>query len=83
MKFEPEERWVVDEVSMAVHLRGSAHFIWKSTDQGWDEIFVYRIGLAVEGGEVKVSEYLVWADTGAAYLARIGKLDLVSQGSDN
>ncbi|KAE8378575.1 hypothetical protein BDV26DRAFT_292106 [Aspergillus bertholletiae] len=77
MEFEPEEDWVVDERAMAVSLRGKARFRWNETGQAWEETFAYRIGLteAEEGGEVKVVFYEVWADTGAAYLARIGQLD--------
>ncbi|KAE8307410.1 hypothetical protein BDV41DRAFT_53880 [Aspergillus transmontanensis] len=74
MEFEAEEKWVVDERAMAVSLRGEARFRWNETGQAWDETFAYRIGLAEEGGEVKVVRYEVWADTGAAYLARVGGL---------
>ncbi|KAJ5922036.1 hypothetical protein N7516_009739 [Penicillium verrucosum] len=87
MVFEPEENWVVDTSCMAVSLRGSATFGWKETRQAWDETFIYRIQLAVDRpgsgsgsgeGRLAVCEYQVWADTGAAYLARLGKLgDLV------
>ena len=89
MVFEPEENWVVDASCMAVSLRGSATFIWKETRQAWDETFVYRIKLAIDEngsgeGRLAVCEYQVWADTGAAYLARLGRLgDLIgSRGSD-
>ncbi|KAJ6087223.1 hypothetical protein N7467_006137 [Penicillium canescens] len=81
MTFDPEDDWVVDERCMAVCLRGRATFSWKSTRQAWDETFVYRIKLAEElsgdlagRGMLKVCEYFVWADTGAAYLARLGRL---------
>ncbi|KAJ5372753.1 hypothetical protein N7517_004759 [Penicillium concentricum] len=78
MVFEPEESWVVDESCMAVSLRGTATFGWKETRQAWDETFVYRMKLAVDSGSVEgrlaVCEYHVWADTGAAYLARLGRL---------
>lgn len=88
MVFEPEESWVVDASCMAVSFRGKATFVWKETRQAWDETFVYRIKLAVDGGSAEerlaVCEYQVWADTGAAYLARRGRLgDLIgSEGSD-
>ncbi|CAG8898794.1 unnamed protein product [Penicillium egyptiacum] len=88
MVFEPEESWVVDTRCMAVSLQGTATFIWKQTQQAWDETFVYRIKLAVDGsrsgetGRLAVCEYHVWADTGAAYLARCGRLgDLMGSGS--
>lgn len=89
MVFEPEESWVVDESCMAVSLRGTARFGWKETRQAWDETFVYRIKLAVDGGDgpgkgrLAVCEYHVWADTGAAYLARLGRLgDLLESGGE-
>jgi hypothetical protein len=82
MTFEPEESWIVDEKCMAVALRGTATFIWKKTQQAWDETFAYRIKVAedvsddtAKRGSLKVTEYQVWADTGAAYLASLGKLD--------
>lgn len=81
MTFEPEETWIVDESCMAVSLRGTATFIWKQTQQAWDETFSYRIKVAEDvsddaekHGSLKVSEYQVWADTGAAYLASLGEL---------
>ncbi|KAJ5153042.1 uncharacterized protein N7482_009520 [Penicillium canariense] len=85
MTFEPDDAWLVDDSCMAVVLRGHATFTWKDTGQAWDETFVYRIALAEEmspdeerRGKLRVCEYRVWADTGAAYLARLGKLgDLV------
>lgn len=69
MKFEPEESWIVDESSMAIALRGTATFIWKDTQQAWDETFAYRIKVAEDEsdtekkGSLRVSEYQVWADT--------------------
>ncbi|KAJ5116351.1 hypothetical protein N7456_000699 [Penicillium angulare] len=79
MDFEPDSEWIVDESTMCVCLRGTATFIWKETNNSWGETFVYRIKLAREDsgakkGQLLVSEYKVWADTGAAYLARIGRL---------
>ncbi|KAF7522242.1 hypothetical protein PCG10_007543 [Penicillium crustosum] len=88
MVFEPEENWVVDASCMAVSFRGSATFVWKETRQAWDETFVYRIKLAFDEsgsreGRLAVCEYQIWADTGAAYLARLGKLgDLIGSGVD-
>ncbi|KAF7717220.1 Uncharacterized protein PECH_007496 [Penicillium ucsense] len=94
MSFEPETAWVADAEAGAVVVRGKARFIWNGTGQGWDEEFVYRLGVATEmdrgegedgdagGGELKVCEYRIWADTGAAYLARLGKLgDLLEGGT--
>ncbi|BCR91456.1 uncharacterized protein ACHE_70299S [Aspergillus chevalieri] len=81
MSFEPEAEWLVDTSIMAVVIRGTAKFYAKRTGQKWDEGFVYRLGIAEEvneevsgRGELKVQEYEVWADTGAAYLALNGRL---------
>ncbi|KAJ5162272.1 hypothetical protein N7492_007664 [Penicillium capsulatum] len=87
MTFESDDAWLVDESCMAVSLRGSATFTWKSTQQGWDETFVYRIALAEEAGPdarpgLKIYEYRVWADSGAAYLARLGRLGDLGTYSD-
>ncbi|PKX91796.1 uncharacterized protein P174DRAFT_422944 [Aspergillus novofumigatus IBT 16806] len=83
MSFDGEDEWIVDTVSMAVSLRGRARFTWKETGEGWDETFCYRIGLAEDqgkgGGGLKVQEYRVWADTGAAYLARTHQLGEVQR----
>lgn len=93
MSLDPDDQWIVDTESMAVSIRGSARFTWKSTGQAWDETFCYRIGLAEElepenggrygtggkTGTLKVQEYVVWSDTGAAYLARNGKLGEVQE----
>lgn len=66
---------------MCISLRGTGTLKWKSTSQAWDETFTYRIALAkdnsddpVKNGRLMVCEYRVWADTGAAYLARLGRL---------
>ncbi|KAJ6114978.1 hypothetical protein N7486_000756 [Penicillium sp. IBT 16267x] len=81
MTFEPESIWLVDDTNLAVCLRGKAKFTWRETGQSWDETFIYRIALAKDTskdedkrGRLLVSEYQVWADTGAAYLARTGGL---------
>ncbi|KAE8148780.1 hypothetical protein BDV25DRAFT_130909 [Aspergillus avenaceus] len=71
MEFEDSHRWGVDVELGVVVLRGSARFRAKETGKGWDETFVYRVELVdLDGGEVKVCRYEVWADTGALYLAR-------------
>jgi hypothetical protein len=89
IEFDAEDQWIVDTESMAVSVRGSARFEWKATGQAWDETFCYRLGMAEEmdeadenggdKGKLKVQEYLVWSDTGAAYLARTGKLKEVQE----
>lgn len=87
MSFEPEAEWLVDTSTMAVVIRGTAKFFAKRTGQKWDEGFVYRLGIAEEvngevggRGQLKVQEYEVWADTGAAYLAIKGRLGEVLGG---
>ncbi|CAG8023447.1 unnamed protein product [Penicillium salamii] len=82
MTFESEETWVIDETCMGIALRGTGTFTWKETQQSWNETFFYRIKVAEDvsddsekNGSLKVSEYHVWADTGAAYLASLGKLN--------
>lgn len=81
MTFEPDDDWLVDDSCMAVSLRGTATFTAKATNQAWDETFIYRIALARDqsedpekNGRLLVWEYQVWADSGAAYLARLGRL---------
>ncbi|PYH47891.1 uncharacterized protein BP01DRAFT_389781 [Aspergillus saccharolyticus JOP 1030-1] len=80
MRFEEEADWVVDVARGVVVVRGWARFLARGSGQGWEEGFVYRLRLGavqeqdVGEGEVKVKEYLVWADTGAAYLALRGEL---------
>lgn len=64
--------FVVDTEARKVALEGRAKFTWLSTKQSWDEAFAYVLDFDEEG---KVAEYQIWADSGAAYLARIGKLD--------
>ncbi|GAB1213807.1 hypothetical protein ATERTT37_002960 [Aspergillus terreus] len=91
MDFDPEDTWVVDvsDTRGVVHLRGRARFVWKSTQQGWDETFAYRIegvpssSAADSGPDAwKVSRYEVWADSGAAYLASKGLLHAHSAEGD-
>ncbi|KAL2219291.1 hypothetical protein M432DRAFT_590047 [Thermoascus aurantiacus ATCC 26904] len=76
MRFDPEDEWLVDGESLAVFVRGRARFIWKATGEAWNETFCYRLGLAEDqdGRGLKVQEYRVWSDTGAAYLASQGQL---------
>lgn|SRR5690606_31277734 len=77
MVFEPEDEWVVDTQNASVSLRGRARFKWLSTGEEWEETFTWLLRLAREdegaSEEYKVSEYKVWADTGAAFLASRGE----------
>ncbi|KAI0456128.1 hypothetical protein F5B21DRAFT_522862 [Xylaria acuta] len=54
-----------------VAVRGKARFTWNETNQSWDETFVYV--LRFDGGK-KLVRYEIWADSGAAYLAKRGEL---------
>lgn len=65
------EEFVVDVEASKVSARGRATFTWKSTGQSWDEIFAYILSF---DGHDKVKTYEIWADSGAAYLARTGQL---------
>ncbi|KAI0118793.1 transcription elongation factor S-II [Nemania sp. FL0031] len=54
-----------------VAVRGKARFTWKDTGQSWDETFLYILCF---DARAKLKTYEVWADSGAAYLARRGEL---------
>lgn len=83
-RFDDEDDWVVDTQNMTVCLRGRARFTSIQTQESWNETFMWRVALSEElGGDsepprdgqgLKVQEYRVWADTGAAYLACRGEL---------
>jgi hypothetical protein len=61
-----------------VSVKGRAKFTWIETGQTWDETFTYSLDF---DDESKITNYQVWADSGAAYLARINKLDHVRKAS--
>lgn len=63
-----------------VSVKGQATFTWIETGQSWDETFTYSLDFDHES---KVTDYQVWADSGAAYLARIGKLNEVRESKVN
>ncbi|OCH87390.1 hypothetical protein OBBRIDRAFT_837434 [Obba rivulosa] len=66
--------WVVDTHAGKVSVKGAAKFTWtegKGDGQSWDEEFVYVLDF---DEECKVTDYQVWADSGAAYLAHRGEL---------
>ncbi|KAK6341019.1 hypothetical protein TWF696_009330 [Orbilia brochopaga] len=65
--------YFVDERQRRVSVKGQASFTWLSTGVAWDEVFTYVLDFKDEDGKWKVSRYQVWADTGALYLARLGK----------
>ncbi|OSD02941.1 hypothetical protein PYCCODRAFT_1467250 [Trametes coccinea BRFM310] len=69
--------WVVDELAAKVSVCGSAKFTWiegAGKGQSWEEDFVYVLDF---DQAAKITDYQVWADSGAAYLARIGLLSQV------
>ncbi|PCH44342.1 hypothetical protein WOLCODRAFT_144932 [Wolfiporia cocos MD-104 SS10] len=66
--------WTVDAEASRVCVRGHATFEWTEGEgkgQVWNEVFVYMLDFD-EGA--RVTDYQVWADSGAAYLARRGTL---------
>lgn len=68
-------KWVVDPVARKVACKGTARFRWtegSGDGQAWDEQFAYILDF---DDESKVTDYQVWADSGAAYLARLGQLN--------
>ncbi|KAI0372710.1 hypothetical protein BV20DRAFT_963776 [Pilatotrama ljubarskyi] len=76
--------WVVDADAGKVSVKGSAKFTWTEGEgkgQSWDEEFVYVLDF---DQDAKVTDYQVWADSGAAYLARRGQLRQVieAEGKD-
>ncbi|OKL62017.1 hypothetical protein UA08_02521 [Talaromyces atroroseus] len=82
MVFEDEDDWVVDPQNLTICLRGRAQFTYKRTGDSWLETFMWRITLSEDLGQsepdvgqgLKVQEYRVWSDTGAALLASRGEL---------
>lgn len=70
--------YIVDVDEKKVAVKGQAAFTWIITDETWDETFTYSLDF---DENLKVKRYQVWADSGAAYLARIGELDQKRKGS--
>jgi hypothetical protein len=69
--------FVVDTEERKVAVRGWGQFTWLETRESWNEVFAYVLDF--DEGE-KIVRYQVWADSGAAYLARIGKLKEIEEG---
>ncbi|EGN96790.1 hypothetical protein SERLA73DRAFT_184950 [Serpula lacrymans var. lacrymans S7.3] len=63
--------YVVDVEARKVSVKGKAKFTWIETDESWDETFAYMLD---SDDELKITDYQVWADSGAAYLASKGEL---------
>ncbi|KAF8512879.1 hypothetical protein BU17DRAFT_69066 [Hysterangium stoloniferum] len=66
--------YLVDMEEMKVAVKGQAVFTWVSTGEHWEETFAYVLDY---DKHVKLKRYQVWADSGAAYLARLGQLEEV------
>lgn len=66
--------FIVDAEARKVVCKGKAKFTWIETRESWQETFVYMLDFDDEG---KITDYQVWADSGAAYLASKGKLEKV------
>lgn len=63
--------YMVDVETRKVNVQGRANFTWIETDESWDEVFTYVLDF---DDEAKITDWNVWADSGAAYLAKEGKL---------
>ena len=66
--------WIVDDEAQRVACKGRARFTWISGDvkgQTWEEEFACILDF---DQSAKVTDYQVFADTGAAYLGRRGEL---------
>ncbi|TBU27271.1 hypothetical protein BD311DRAFT_797850 [Dichomitus squalens] len=75
--------WVVDADAQRVSVKGRAKFTWTEGDgkgQSWDEQFAYILDF---DQDAKVTHYQVWADSGAAYLARRDELKQLIEGSES
>lgn len=66
--------FVVDSETKKVSCKGHARFTWVSTGLSWDETFSYTLDF---DDQLKVARYQIWADTGAAYLARTSDMYLL------
>jgi hypothetical protein len=68
--------YMVDVETHKVNVQGSARFTWIETGESWDEVFTYVLDF---DHEAKITDWNVWADSGAAYLAKEGKLKDLKQ----
>jgi len=68
--------FMVDVETHRVNVQGSARFTWIETNESWDEVFTYVLDF---DDEAKITDWKVWADSGAAYLAKEGKLKDLGQ----
>lgn len=84
--------YMVDVEANVVSVRGQADFTWKSTNQTWSEVFIYRLQFDNDDNchdndamqpSPRIKVYEVWADSGAAYLASQGLLPSAVQNDEN
>ncbi|KAF9644556.1 transcription elongation factor S-II [Thelephora ganbajun] len=68
--------YMIDAETRKVNVQGSARFTWIETHESWDEVFTYVLDF---DHEAKITDWNVWADSGAAYLAKVGKLKDLKQ----
>ena len=68
--------YMVDVETRKVNVQGIARFTWIETGESWDEVFTYVLDF---DHEAKITDWKIWADTGAAYLAKEGKLKDLKQ----
>ncbi|KAH6915195.1 hypothetical protein BKA70DRAFT_568958 [Coprinopsis sp. MPI-PUGE-AT-0042] len=72
--------YVVDSEERKVAVKGRCVFEWKETRESWDETFAYVLDF---DDEAKVVRYQIWADSGAAYLARSASLQRLRKNPNN
>lgn len=65
--------YLADTETKKVSCKGQARFTWTSNGLSWDETFTYTLDF---DDQLRVVSYQVWADSGAAYLARTGGLSV-------
>ncbi|EIN05988.1 hypothetical protein PUNSTDRAFT_73269 [Punctularia strigosozonata HHB-11173 SS5] len=76
------DQFCVDAESRRVSCVGKAKFTWVKPNPGdWNEIFHYLLDFD-DSPEPKITNYQVWADSGAAYLAGRGELSKVRESTD-
>ena len=68
--------YMADVETRKVNVQGSARFTWAETSESWDEVFTYVLDF---DHECKVTDWNIWADSGAAYLAKEGRLKDLEQ----
>lgn len=65
------EEYVVDDEAGVVSVRCRGKFLWRETQNEWEEVSTARLTFGEKG---MVTKFEWWGDTGAAFLASRGKL---------